>query len=457
MTASPSRPAAGRWVPASLGGRLLLGAAALVIAALALTGVALDLILGRFVQGQVDGRVDGQLATVEDALRARPDGTLGLERSVDGPPFDRAASGWYWEVLAPEPVLRSRSLGAGAIATGPAEPPGPRGGPLTADGRGPRDEPLRARLRRVLVGGRAVTIVATAPLAALRGPLREVLAPVLSILALLAAALLGGALVQVRLGLKPLAALRADLVRVRSGRAARLRDPQPREVRPLVEELNLLLDQNAANLERARRNVANLAHGLKTPLAALSLAIDDPGHGARDALRALVDRMDRLIRHHLARARAAALGGASRDRVGLAEAVGDHVAVVAKLQADKRLGFDVAVARGTAVAVEAQDLDEMLGNLLDNAGKWARGRVAIAGEPVGQRITVSVEDDGPGMPDGLAGEMLLPGRRIDEGAPGHGFGLPITRELVELYGGSLALSRSALGGLRVTIDLPSAP
>lgn len=456
MRAPAFRRAAKSWVPSSLGARLLIGATTMIIVALVLTGVAIDFALGRFVQGQVDGRVDGQLVTVDDALRLRPDGVLVLERSVDGPPFDRPGSGWYWEVLAPGPVLRSRSLDGGEVEVGPPGPPGPHGGPLTADATGPSDEPLRARLWRFVVDGRPVTIVATTPLAALRGPLREAMTPLISILALLGLGLLGGVVLQVRLGLRPLGRLRADLARVRAGRDSRIEGARPREIRPLVDELNLLLDESSANLERARRNVANLAHGLKTPLATLALAVDDQSPPSQSHLRPLINRMDRLIRHHLTRARAAALGGAARARVALAKTTADHIVVFAKLQVDKALTFDVEIGGEVDVAVEAQDLDEVLGNLLDNAGKWARRHVRVIGMASGPRVVVMIEDDGPGIPEDRAGEMIEPGRRIDEGAPGHGFGLPIARELVELYGGSLALSRSDLGGLAVTIDLPAA-
>ena len=450
----PPRPPR-RWIPGSLGARLLLAAAALIVLALGLTAAALEATLQRFVQAQVDGRLDGQLITVVDALRAEPDGGLSLERSVDGPPFDRPGSGWTWQVLAPEPVLSSRSLASAPLVVGQPNRGGPPGAPRTAEGRGPGQDPLRVRLREIVVGGRPATVLATAPARALWGPLWDIMVPVGGILTLLAAALLLGVLVQVRLGLRPLGRLRAELARVRAGRAERVGGPQPREVRPLVWELNLLLDENHANLERARRNVANLAHGLKTPLATLALALDEPGSVPADQLRPLVDRMDRLIRHHLARARAAALGGAGRARVSIPEAVAGHVAVFTKLYADKGLVFDIRLPAELAAAVEAQDLDELLGNVIDNASKWARSRVMVSGAVRSGLVDLSVEDDGPGVPDDRMADMLKPGRRIDESAPGHGFGLPITRELVELYGGSLALARSGLGGLRVTMDLPA--
>jgi signal transduction histidine kinase len=442
-------------MPGSLGGRLLLSASAFILVALLMTGVVMDFALRRFIQGQVDGRLDGQILSVADALRVDPDGALRLERTVDGPPFEGPFSGWYWEVLAPGPALRSTSLLSKdfALARSVAED---RPKPVTVDGTGPSDEPLRVRVQRVHLGSRTVTIAASAPLHALAGPLHEALTPLMVTLVLLAVALVGGVLLQVRLGLRPLARLRADLAQVRAGKAERVTGAQPIEVRPLVAELNTLLDQNAVNLERARRHVANLAHGLKTPLATLALALEEPGRDPDRRLLPLVTLMDRRIRHHLRRARAAALGGSDRARSLLAPRIADHVAAFAKLYADKRLEFVVDVASDAAVACEAQDLDEMLGNLLDNACKWGRRRILIGSEDREQIIDVIIEDDGPGLSGGQMGDAMRPGRRIDESAPGYGFGLPITRELAELYGGSLILAAAARGGLRALLSLPSA-
>ena len=439
-------------MPASLGGRLLLGASILILFAFLATGSVMDLALRRFIQGQVDGRLDGQILSVTDALRAAPDGTLRLEHTVDGPPFDRPLSGWYWQVLAPGPVLRSQSLTTQrfSLAQSLLEDH-PR--PVTVDGRGPSDEPLRVRVKRVYLGSRVATIAAAAPLKALVGPLHEALTPLVVTLILLSAGLMGGVVLQVRVGLRPLRLLQAELTQIRAGRAERITGAQPTEIRPLVTELNTLLDQNAANLERARRHVANLAHGLKTPLATLALALEEPGRDA-DQLRSLVVTMDRRIRHHLARARTAALGGANRSRALLAPRIVDHTAVFGKLYADKGIAFDIDVSAAIAVACEAQDLDEVLGNLIDNACKWTQRRVMITAAERETRVVLTIEDDGPGLSSEQASDMLQPGRRIDESAPGYGFGLPITSELVELYGGAVALTRSDLGGLKIMLDLP---
>ena len=279
--------------------------------------------------------------------------------------------------------------------------------------------------------------------------------PVALTLGVLALALIGGVLLQVRLGLRPLSQLTEDLQRVRTGKAERIPGAQPSEVAPLVAELNTLLDQNALNLERARRHVANLAHGLKTPLATLAVIMDERCWYADERLRPLVMTMDRRIRHHLSRARLAALGGPERARTVLAPRVADHIAAFGKLYADKGLAYEIRIAPDTAVACEAQDLDELLGNLLDNASKWARQQVLVTADKVGPMIEMTIEDDGPGLSDQQAIDVMRPGHRLDESAPGDGFGLPITRELAELYGGTVELTPSRLGGLKAAVSLPA--
>jgi signal transduction histidine kinase len=166
--------------------------------------------------------------------------------------------------------------------------------------------------------------------------------------------------------------------------------------------------------------------------------------------------MDRRIRHHLGRARAAAQEGPARVRTPLAARVADLLAIVPKIHPGKRLEVVSSVAPDVAVACEAQDVDEMLGNLIDNAAKWAAKRIRVAASTEGGEVAVVIEDDGPGLIDDKAPEAMQPDRKLDESSPGYGFGLPITRELAELYGGGLALSRSDLGGAKARLTLPAA-
>jgi signal transduction histidine kinase len=288
------------------------------------------------------------------------------------------------------------------------------------------------------------------------GPLREAMITLAISLVVLGAALVVAMLLQVRLGLRPLERLRQSVADVRAGRSEAVPEQQPLEIQPLASELNALLQQNAANLERARRHVANLAHGLKTPLATLGVAL--PKSGARaEELRVLVEVMERRIRHHLGRARAAALSGPVRAQTFVAPRVTDLGLVLGKVHADKAIEFIADIPVELAIACEQQDFDEMVGNLLENAFQWARSKVEIrACVEQGREVLVMVDDDGPGLQQADVSQALQAGKRLDESTPGFGFGLSITRELAELYGGALDLSRSPLGGLRATLHLPAA-
>lgn len=453
---------------ASLGRRLLLAASVLIAVALAIAAVVIGFVLHRFVQGQIDQRLDTQVNFLASMVRASADGELSLTGSADGPPFDRPARGWYWQVSGPRNVLRSRALDGGtldaaALPLPPPPPPPPhpppphRAGPppRPADGPGPDGQALHYRIQRLAIDGTTVEIVATAPRAAVIGPLREAMTTLALSLLALGVALVLAIVLQVRLGLRPLDRLRQSVADVRAGRQALLPQEQPAEVRPLVAELNALLVQNAASLERARAHVANLAHGLKTPLATLAIAFSGKGDGSR-SLGELVDVMQRRIRHHLGRARAAALAGPTRTRTPVAPAIEDLGAVLDKVYAGRAIVFVADLPACTAVACEPQDFDEIAGNLLDNAFKWARRSVTVRAAAEERMVLLQIDDDGPGLPADQVAHLLRPGQRLDESAPGFGFGLSITRELVELYGGSLDFAASPEGGLRVNLRLPMA-
>jgi signal transduction histidine kinase len=314
---------------------------------------------------------------------------------------------------------------------------------------------LHFRILNVSVSGVPATIVASAPRDAVLGPLWEAMRTLALSLGVLGIALICAMLIQVRLGLRPLERLRQEVAEVRSGLRDNVPDAQPHEVQPLAAELNALLVQNATNLERARKHVSNLAHGLKTPLATLAIALQKQTPSSED-LHGLVVLMDRRIRHHLGRARSAALGGPVRTRTAIAPRVADLGLVLGKVNADKAVGFANHVPPGLAVASEQQDVDEMLGNLLENAFRWCRSKVVVRSIEEQRSVVLVVEDDGPGLSPQQMSQAMQAGRRLDESSPGFGFGLSITRELAELYAGSLVLSQSPLGGLQAAIRLPLA-
>jgi signal transduction histidine kinase len=449
----------------SLSKRLLTAAGAFITVAMIVATVLISFVLHRFITGQIDLRLDSQIVFLASVLRADPDGRISLSAGADGPPFDRIRRGWYWQVVGPRNALSSMSLAGDRLDDKPVvrdgrQPPAKKGPkkdearPRPADGLGPSDEWLHYRIKQVEIAGKPVTIITSAPRAAVLGPLWEALTTVGIAFVILALALIAAMFLQVRLGLRPLDRLRQALTDIRSGKTERIPVKQPEEVRPLVEEMNALLDQNAAGLERARRHVANLAHGLKTPLATLGvMAASDSCNPA--ALQTLSDQMERRIRHHLARARMAALSGPLRPRSAISGRLTDLCETMEKIYRDRGVKAELAVPEDLIVACEPQDFDEIAGNLIDNAFKWAKGRVVVTASALQGAIAIVIEDDGPGLTSEQRDLVFQPGKRLDEATPGFGFGLSIASELAELYGGSLSIVPTAGGGLTAVITLPS--
>jgi signal transduction histidine kinase len=278
---------------------------------------------------------------------------------------------------------------------------------------------------------------------------------------LLSLACLGAGAWQVRRGLASVERLRDRLSAVHRGEAGRVDGAYPAEVQPLVDDLNALLEQRAAQVARAQARAGDLAHGLKTPLALLAQDVARLGAAGRPELAASLDehvaRMRRQIDYHLAHARAAA-SGASRvgARASVFEAAAALAQVLERIHADRRVTIEIRTDAAHTVACEREDLDEMLGNLMDNACKWARARAIVSSRRDGDSVEIVVDDDGGGLPAGMETQAMGRGVRLDEAVPGTGFGLAIVRDLAEIYGGALRLDRSAEGGVSAQLRLPAA-
>ena len=264
---------------------------------------------------------------------------------------------------------------------------------------------------------------------------------------------------QVRKGFAPLTTLRARLADVTAGRETRLAGRYPAEVQPLVDELNALLADRERRVSRALARAGDLAHGLKTPLAVLAQEADRPEADSVASMAGLVglqvDRMQRQIDRHMAHARAAASGATPGARCDVLAAAEGLVRTLRRLHADRGVALDLRVPSDLVVRAQREDLEEMLGNVLDNAFKWAKARVDLAASAADRRVRITIDDDGAGVAPAMWDAVLQRGVRADEAAPGTGLGLAITREMAEVYGGNVMLSQSPLGGLRVTLDLPA--
>lgn len=424
---------------------------ATTLVALPVAGFAIGGVLDHFVTRNIDARLGDRLRLLRAVVR--DDGTI--DRAL----LDRAGlataigADAVWRIDTP-----GGTVGAGmpplATLRAPGPPVGPERGPPHGRGRGPGfgapfdltlpDATQVHGLVLDLPEGRGRVAVAV-PRRQIEQPLRGAMLPLLLTLAIVALALAVATLVQVRLGLRPLRVLRDRVAAVRAGAAADVPEDQPDELRPLAVELNALVRDNAAALATARGSAANLAHALKTPVATLAIELGDDPRGSQ------VARIDVTIRHHLARARGGTVD--RRAATALQPAVEGLVAVVAALHRDRGLAVRAEVPE-LSVAVDAADLDELVGNLIDNAARHARSAVRITAVRDGAFAVLRVSDDGPGIPAADRARATDPGVRLDERGDGHGFGLAIVRDLAALYGGRLELGEADGGGLVATVTLP---
>jgi signal transduction histidine kinase len=277
--------------------------------------------------------------------------------------------------------------------------------------------------------------------------------------AVVAVACMVAGLALVRRALAPLDNMRRRLSEIRAGSARQLRDDYPSEVQPLVDDLNALLAHHELAVGRAVAKAGDLAHGLKTPLAVLAQEAERATalgqHDLAQTMSQQVERMRRQIDYHLAHARAAASGATPGARCSVRASAEGLTRTLLRLHAGRGVAIDVAIAGDQIVRAQREDLDEMLGNLLDNACKWARSRVAIDAAANGAGILITVDDDGPGLEPAMWSAVLQRGVRADEAAPGSGFGLAIVRDLAELYGGAIAIGKAPIGGVRARLELPA--
>ena len=418
----------------------------------------------------------------EDTLRLQLDQLTGsIEFSAESPPQPRAQalsdprwqqpySGLYWQIDGPAQAgaSRSRSLWDAALVV----PDDTLGNGLVHvhHGLGPLGARLLLLERTVHPAAQTDNrwrLVVAADTRALDEAVQRFDGRLWASLAVLLGLLALAALTQVYVGLRPLRTLEAAVTDLREGRANRLHGAFPSEMTALIDDFNRVLMQNAEVVERARHQAGNLAHAIKTPLAVLGQAAavhkDEP---LAPLVQEQVQLATRHVDWHLARARASGAQRLPGQRTAVAPALGGLVRVMHRVHAARDLTIEQmptpdAHPLPLLFAGEEQDLHEMLGNLLDNACKWARHQVQVqqslitAAAGAKPQLGITVDDDGPGIDDALRQQVLARGQRTDESVPGSGLGLAIVTDLVALYGGQLLLSRSPLGGLRAELRLPA--
>ena len=452
----------------SLAARLIAAATLWSVVALIVAGLILTHLYRQSVEQGFDERLNVYLQTLVGALGAqdptRPladPGNLGEQR------FELVYSGWYWEV---------RSVGTGLVVLGSHSLVGDTLdidgaiGRAVADGvtagrmPGPIGKPLRFLTRRItLEGGRTFDFTVAGDAGELERQTFSFGASVAITLAVFGIGLIAATLIQIRWGLKPLDRVRQALSELRSGKRTRVEGDFPAEISPLVNELNAVLESNQEVVDRARTQVGNLAHALKTPL---SVVVNEARASRDPAAHKIVEQtelMHRQVSHYLDRARIAA----QSDVIGVVtevEPVIDRlVRVMSRLYDERGIKLISDVPDGARFRGEQQDFEEIVGNLIDNACKWARTKVSVtaAYRPPDDRddlglLELRIDDDGPGLTAEEIAEVTARGHRLDETKPGSGLGLSIVSDLVAMYRGKLSLDRARMGGLCARVELPAA-
>lgn len=449
----------------SLAFRLVAGAALWSVVALVAGGLILSAIFRNSVERSFDARLDVLLDSLIATTEVDDEGNIVRLRDLSETRFDLVYSGWYWQVspLAERPALRSRSLFDQTLDLAPGRGAGRNDvGLKVFDVSGPEKQPLRVAERRVMLPDYDIRISF-----AVAGDRGEINAEIqgfntwlFAAMAAMGAGLLVALLIQVRFGLQPLERVRLALAQIRSGRATRLEGKFPQEIEPLVNELNSLLEGNREVLERARTHVGNLAHALKTPLSVLTNEARSHDGAFGETVTRMAGQMHEQIDHHLARARMAASANVLGVNTPVAPVLARIARALGRIYAERGMELSVDCPDGIGFRGEAQDLEEVAGNLVDNACKWAASRVTLtvtAGVMRKGRLffMLAVEDDGPGLPENARATVLKRGARLDESKPGSGLGLSIVTEIAELYGGELRFETSMLGGLRAELYLPA--
>ncbi|EXI70612.1 MAG TPA: sensor histidine kinase [Candidatus Accumulibacter phosphatis] len=449
--------------------RLLAGTLLWVAASLVVAGLALDKLFRDHVAEQFHAALQTHLDQLTAGFVVDEQGRPALATPLSDPRLSRPYGGLYWQIdrlagdgsAAATGVLRSRSLWDSVLAV-PSD--------SLADGEmhrhrvaGPEGSTLGLSERSVRFDGAAAAsatrwrLIVAADERLIAEPVARFSGALWRALALLGVGLALAVLVQVVVGLAPLRRLRVALGRVRDGRSERLQGNFPVELMPLVEDFNGVLAHNGEVLRRARTQAGNLAHALKTPLSVLANA----AHGRQDEeSRMITEQVEvarRQVDYHLARAQAAAVTHGAGARTLLAPVIAGLLRTMRRIHAERPLELQVGVMpEALAFRGEVQDLQEMLGNLLDNACKWATQRVELAAQRDGEMLRITIDDDGSGVAAAQRDAVLGRGVRADEQTPGSGLGLAIVDELARLYGGHVDLAASPLHGLRVTLSLPAA-
>lgn len=442
--------------PPSIGRRLMLAALGSLSVALIVGGWGLSRAFSAAVERGFDERLKTVLQTVVAETEVDSEGQIFLSRPIGDPRFDRIYSGSYWQISSARGVLlRSRSLWDQEIPVNMGVPDGSTIFRYWTNGAEQRVRlverdltlPYHPEVLHFIVAGHTSEIERE-----LRRFDQLIMLGMLGLLLTLGVTFAA----QIRVGLKPLRVMRADLTAVWEGRAQRVDENLPDELKSLAVTINQLLMHEERHVARARDQAADLAHAVKTPLAVLRADLESLDTPVAESIRQRIDLIDGLVRRNLARAAAGRNVSLSGLVTHLKPVVEQISQLMKRVHPDRRLDVALTIPDTMQVRLEREDIEEVVGNLLDNAWKWSRTRIRISASAVEERCCLVIEDDGPGLAPADRQKVLERRVKLDERVPGQGLGLPIIRDIIEPAGGTLALGDSALGGLRVTLSMPMA-
>ena len=436
--------------------RRMIGIAMLWITVLLVGGgIALDRVLADAITRNFDDGMNYVLTAMIASAEIGPEGEVLFNRPLADQRFLEPNSGLYYQISAPgHEDWRSRSLWDRALKFDPRHQDQDF---HVYDSKQFPGEDLRVMERTIVLPGspvRWVFMVAQAR-EGLNAQIKTLRSTLIKSFALLGLGLIIMVALQTFYGLRPLRRVRREIVRMRGGEKSRVTEAMPTEVLPMVEELNALLAHNERQAEEARTHAGNLAHALKTPLTVIMNAATAKAPDLGETVIREATTMRRQVDHHLARARAVGRRGAAQSRAEVWPSLEAVERAVRRLHPEVRIDMDGD--KGAAVRVERQDLDELLGNLVENAAKYGGGSVFATIAPAGGMVEILVEDDGAGIPEADRERIFDRGVRLDSGKPGTGLGLAIVRDVAEIYGGTVSLEESEdMGGLMVRLRLPAA-
>ncbi len=444
--------------------RLWIAGGYLIVITLAIATTGIVLLFKWLLEQQAVEDMEQQFGQLVAEMVVNKDGQLQLRQDPVDPHLSQVDSRLFWQISDQkgQVLLRSQTLAENVIELPEhsgdglnvhrALPGGPNeSGLLVIEGYVPLPDGFNPHLVRVAIGYDRTLIDAR---------LDAIVSVVLEYIGILALVLIVGGYLQVAFGLKPVMRIRDEIAHIRAGNRNQLSERYPEELQPLADELNGLLDAQQVNLDKARSRAGDLAHGFKTQLAVLSSEIrslhEAGDHTSAERIEQVANAMQRQVEREVTRARANALALSRNIRTDIAPVIRKLQAALARTPRGEEIPVTIDTPDQLKVAMDQQDFLEVLGNVLENALKWAKSAVRISANLQRSEIILNVSDDGPGIPDEKREQVLQRGVRLDMRTPGTGLGLDIVSELVAAYGGRIRLAQSDQGGLLVELALPAA-